>query len=259
VRGVREPTIREILAVAVDAAREGGRRTLAYFNAGTPVEWKVDHTPVTVADRESEVAIRSVIEKAFPQHAVLGEEQGEKPGSAPYRWIVDPLDGTRTFVRGVPLYGTLIGVEHRGEPIVGVVYLPALDEIVAAARGDGCTWNGQPCRVSGVARMEDALVSTTDERVARARSGAYDRLVANVALTRTWADCYAYVLVATGRAEVALDPVMNLWDCAALLPIVEEAGGRFTDWKGERTIRGNEAVATNGHLHETVLAALRDG
>jgi histidinol phosphatase-like enzyme (inositol monophosphatase family) len=256
---VREPTIREILAVAVDAAREGGKRTLAYFNAGTPVEWKVDRTPVTVADRESEVAIRRVIGRAFPDHTILGEEQGETPGTAPYRWIVDPLDGTRTFVRGVPLYGTLIGVEHQGEPIVGVVYLPALDEIVAAARGDGCTWNGQPCRVSAVARMEDALVVTTDERVARARSGAYDRLVANVALTRTWADCYAYVLVATGRAEVALDPVMNLWDCAALLPIVEEAGGKFTDWKGERTIRGNEAVATNAALHDTVLAALRDG
>jgi histidinol phosphatase-like enzyme (inositol monophosphatase family) len=255
---MREPTIREILAVALDAAREGGRRTLAYFNAGTPVEWKVDHTPVTVADRESEAAIRRVIGKAFPDHAILGEEQGETPGSAPYRWIVDPLDGTRTFVRGVPLYGTLVGVEHQGEPIVGVVYLPALDEIVAAARGDGCTWNGQPCRVSTVARMEDALVATTDERVARARSGAYDRLVANVALTRTWSDCYAYVLVATGRAEVALDPVMNLWDCAALLPIVEEAGGKFTDWKGTRTIRGNEAVATNAALHDATLAALRE-
>ena len=254
-----EPALRELLAVAVDAARAGGARTLRYFNAGTTVEWKADRTPVTAADRESEAAIRQVIGKFFPDHAILGEEEGETSGTAPYRWIVDPLDGTRTFVRGVPLYGTLIAVERDGDPVVGVVYLPALDEVIAAARGDGCTWNGRPCRVSSVSRMEDALVATTDERVARARSGAYDRLVANAALTRTWADCYAYVLVATGRAEVAVDPMMSVWDCAALMPIVEEAGGTFTDWRGNRTIRGNEAVATNGALYDVVLAALRDG
>jgi len=256
---VSEPALRDILAVAVDAARAGGACTLRHFNVGTAVEWKADHTPVTAADRESEAAIRKVIGRAFPDHAILGEEEGESAGTAPYRWIVDPLDGTRTFVRGVPLYGTLIGVEREGDPVVGVVYLPALDELVAAAHGEGCTWNGRPCRVSAVSRMTDALVATTDERVARARSGAYDRLVADVALTRTWADCYAYVLVATGRAEVAVDPMMNVWDCAALLPIVEEAGGRFTDWKGRRTIRGNEAVATNGVLHAAVLDVLRDG
>jgi len=254
-----EPPLRDLLAVAQEAAWVGGRRTLAYFGTGTAAtEWKADRTPVTAADREAEGLIRGVIGRAFPDHAILGEEDGETAGSAAVRWIVDPLDGTRTFVRGVPLYGTLVGVEVQGEPVVGVVYLPALDEMVAAARGGGCTWNGRPCRVSGATRLEDALAVVTDEGSARARSRAWDRLVAATAMQRTWADCYGYVLVATGRAEVALDPIMNLWDCAALLPIVEEAGGRFTDWAGRRTIQGGEAVATNGALHDQVVQLLRD-
>jgi histidinol-phosphatase len=252
-----DPDLRTLLAVAQEAAFVGGRRTLAYFGTGTAAtEWKADQTPVTLADREAERLIRGVIGRAFPDHAILGEEDGETAGSAPVRWIVDPLDGTLTFVRGVPLYGTLIGVEVRGEPAVGVVYLPALDEMVAAARGLGCTWNGRPCRASATTSLSEALAVVTDERAARTRSGAWDRIVARTALQRTWADCYGYVLVATGRAEVSLDPIMNVWDCAPLLPIVEEAGGRFTDWSGRRTIHGGEAVATNGILHDEVLALL---
>jgi histidinol phosphatase-like enzyme (inositol monophosphatase family) len=254
-----EPDLRELLAVAQDAAWVGGRRTLAYFRTDTAAtEWKADQTPVTLADREAEQLIRGVITRAFPDHSILGEEQGETTPGSPVRWIIDPLDGTRTFVRGVPLYGTLVGVEIRGDPVVGVAYLPALDEMLAAARGAGCTWNGRPCRVSDATVLDDALAVVTDERVARARSGAWDRLVARTAMQRTWADCYGYVLVATGRAEVALDPIMNVWDCAALLPIVEEAGGRFTDWSGRRTVRGGDAVATNGILHDTVLGLLRE-
>jgi histidinol-phosphatase len=253
---VTEPALREILAVAIEAAWRGGRRTLAYFNTGTPTETKADRTPVTAADREAEAIMRRTIAAAFPSHAILGEEEGETPGTAPVRWIIDPLDGTRTFVRGVPLFGTLVGVEVHDEPVVGVIYMPALDEMVAAARGEGCTWNGRPCRVSAEACLDQALLVVTDECTARARSAAYDRLAGRTAMQRTWADCYGYVLVATGRAEIALDPVMNVWDCAALLPVVEEAGGRFTDWRGRRTIRGGEAVATNGALHDDVLLLL---
>jgi len=253
---VSEPGLRQLLAVAVEVAREGGRRTLAHFDAGCGVELKPDGTPVTRADREAEAAMRARIARSFPDHAILGEEEGESGGNAPYRWIVDPLDGTRTFVRGVPLFGTLVGIEAHDEPVVGVIHLPALDETIAAARGEGCTWNGRRCRVSTVGRLEDALVVVTEERAARARSAAYDRLVARTEMQRTWADCYGYALVATGRAEIALDPAMNVWDCAALLPVIEEAGGRFTDWRGRRTIRGGEAVATNGVLHEETLALL---
>lgn len=248
---------RDLLEVAIEAAWQGGRRTLAYFQSrATGVELKADDTPVTVADREAEAVMRRVIAKAFPGHAILGEEEGETPGDGRHRWILDPLDGTRTFVRGVPLYGTLVGVEVDGLPVAGVVHMPALDEMIAAARGGGCTWNGRPCRVSDTAALKDALVVVTDERAARARSGAYDRLVAATAMQRTWADCYGYVLVATGRADVALDPLMNVWDAGPMLPIVEEAGGRFTDWRGVATIAGGDALASNGRLHAEVLGLL---
>jgi histidinol phosphatase-like enzyme (inositol monophosphatase family) len=254
-----DPDLRALLAVAQEAAWVGGRRTLAYFGTGTAAtEWKADQTPVTRADREAEGLMRGVISRAFPDHAILGEEDGETAGTVPVRWIIDPLDGTRTFVRGVPLYGTLVGVEVRGDPVVGVVYLPALGEMVAGARDMGCTWNGRPCRVSSTTRLDEALAVVTDERSARSRSGAWDRVAARTAMQRTWADCYGYVLVATGRAELALDPVMNVWDCAALLPVVEEAGGRFSDWSGRRTIHGGEAVASNGSLHDEVIALLRE-
>jgi len=253
-----EPALRDLLEVAVEAALAGGRRTLAYFNSGEPVEWKPDGSPVTAADREAEALMRRIIEGAYPGHGILAEEGGEKPGRQPFRWIVDPLDGTRTFVRGVPLFGTLVGVEAYGEPLVGVVYLPALDELITAARGEGCRWNGRTCHVSTVSRLDAALLVVTDERSARARSGAYERLASRTQLQRTWADCYGYMLVATGRAEVALDPVMAVWDCAALLPIVEEAGGHFTDWRGRRTIHSGEAVATNGALQREVLGLLAE-
>ena len=252
------PALREVLDVAMEAAWAAGRRTLAYFNTGALVEWKADGSPVTIADREAEAVLRQRIGRAFPDHAILGEEEGETPGTAPYRWIIDPLDGTRTFVRGVPLYGVLVAFEAQGEPVVGVIYLPALDELVAAARGQGCTWNGRPCHVSAVDRLDDALVVVSDERTARERSAAYAHLAAHTYRQRTWGDCYGYTLVATGRAEVALDPIMHVWDCAALLPIVEEAGGRFTDWRGRRTVWGGEALATNAALHQQVLKLLQE-
>lgn len=254
------PPLRDLLDAAVDVAWAAGRRTLAYFRTGTAgVEWKADETPVTRADREAERLARELIGRRWPDHGVLGEEEGETNAGARVRWVLDPIDGTRTFVRGVPLFGTLVAVEVEGEPVVGVVYLPALDEMVAAARGLGCTANGRPCRVSAVDRLDAALACVTDEQAARRRSGAWLALAEHTAMQRTWGDCYAYVLVATGRAEVALDPVMNLWDCAPLLPILEEAGGRFTDWSGRRTIAGGEAVATNGRLHDPVVAILRGG
>jgi histidinol-phosphatase len=256
---VPEPSPRELLEVATEVALAGGRHTLQYFNAGVAVELKPDQTPVTRADREAEALIRTLIERRYPTHAIVGEEGGETAGSAPIRWIVDPLDGTKSFVHGVPLYGTLVGVEVHGEPLVGVIFLPALDELVTAARGEGCYWNGQPARVSTVADLAQALVCSSDERHARERSSAYLDLASRTRLQRTWGDCYAYVLVATGRAEVALDPMMNLWDCAALAPIIREAGGHFTDWKGRDTIHAPEAVATNAALHQLVIDVLRTG
>ena len=257
VRMAKSPSLSDLLAVATDAAYAGGRRTLAYFNTNVEVETKADNTPVTRADREAEAVIRQIIARHHPTHAILGEETGATPGDAGYRWIIDPIDGTKTFIHGVPFYGVLVAVEVAGKASVGVVYLPALDEMVTAATGLGCRWNGRPAHVSTVDRLEDATLLTTNVTRSQARSDAYDRLVAKTKLHRTWGDCYGYVLVATGRAEIMLDAAMNPWECAPLLPILTEADGRFTAWSGETTIYGPDAVGTNAELNEQVLSILK--
>ena len=254
----RDIPLRELLNVAIDAAYLAGRRTLAHFNAEVAVESKADSTPVTVADREAERVIRERIGRYYPGHSILGEEQGAtRGGDADYRWYIDPIDGTKSFIHGVPMYGVLIGVEVRGRPSVGVCYLPATDEMVAAADGLGCTWNGRVARVSSAARVEDATMNTSSITASLDRSDAYENLIRRVKLNRGWGDAYGYVLVATGRAEIMLDPVINPWDVAPMPVILREAGGRFTNWRGEETIRGPDGVATNGGLHESVLAVLQ--
>jgi len=252
------PPLSELLDVATHLAWTGGRRTLAWFNTAVPHEHKADGSPVTLADKDAEAAMRALLRERYPDHGIVGEEHGEEPGRVPVRWIIDPIDGTRTFLRGVPFYGTLVGVEVEGQPAVGVIYIPALDELVAAARGLGCTWNGRRCRVADTQRLDASLVVATDLTAVSRRLGAsrYDALVSATAMQRTWADCYGYVLVATGRAEVSMDAAMQLWDNAALLPVIEEAGGRFTSWRGERTIQPGDSVATNGRVHEDVLRLL---
>jgi histidinol phosphatase-like enzyme (inositol monophosphatase family) len=252
-----QPSLPDLLSVATEAAYLGGRRTLAYFNTGVAVEMKTDDTPVTCADRESERIIRDRIRRTFPDHTVMGEEGGTEEGDPDYRWIIDPIDGTKTFIRGVPLYGVLIGVEVRREPAVGVVYLPALDEMVSAATGHGCHWNGRPAHVSEISTLEEAAVMVTSVRSTMARSDVYERLAAATKFQRTWGDCYGYVLVATGRAEAMLDAAVNPWDCAPLLPILQEAGGQFTTWAGEATIWGKDGVGTNAALHRPVLEILK--
>lgn len=254
------------LELAVAAAREAGAITLRYYRENNyAVELKRDHSPVTVADREAEQHLRSRIVGAFPGDAVLGEEFGERPGDSGYRWIVDPIDGTKSFISGVPLYGTLIGVEFDGRSMVGVIHIPALDEMAYAARDQGA-WlvrGALPptaARVSTTPSLADSLFCTSEVK-SFAKSGrrqAFDDFDAACRLTRTWGDCYGYLLVATGRADLMVDPLMNVWDCAALQPVLEEAGGTFTDWQGQPTIYGGEAIATNGLvLNEAVAIAKR--
>ncbi len=249
--------LNELLSVAIEAAYLGGRRTLAYFNTGVPVERKSDATPVTCADRECEQLIRQTITRYYPSHSLVGEEGGSAAGDPEYKWIIDPIDGTKTFIHGVPLYGVLIGVEVRGVPSVGVAYMPALDEMVAAAKGQGCRWNGRPARVSSLATLADAAVMSSSIVSCYNRSEAFAKIASRTLLQRTWGDCYGYLLVATGRADVMIDPAVKVWDCAALMPVIEEAGGRFTNWAGESTIYGADAVATNGLLHKQVIDLLR--
>jgi histidinol phosphatase-like enzyme (inositol monophosphatase family) len=252
-----EISLNDLLQVAIDAAYAAGRRTLAYFNTRLEVELKADNTPVTCADREAEEMIRKTILRHFPTHSILGEEGGIHDGDKTYKWIIDPIDGTKSFICGVPLYGVMIGIEIGGRPQVGVVYMPAMDEIVSAAIDLGCTWNGREARVSRIDQLSQAVLSTTSMITAQSRSDAFGILASKVKVVRGWGDCYGHCLIATGRAEIMLDPRMNPWDCAPLVPILTEAGGHYTTWRGEPDIYGADGVSTNAALHREVLDILR--
>ncbi|HUE87576.1 MAG TPA: histidinol-phosphatase [Vicinamibacterales bacterium] len=250
----------EFLDFAIEAAWLAGRQTLAHYQTGVAVQRKIDRSLVTVADRHAEQLLRDLITARYPDHTVVGEEFGQNDRRSSHRWVIDPIDGTNTFVRGVPFYGVLMALEIDDVPVVGVAYFPALDEMIAAASGLGCRWNGRRARVSANTSLAEACVAYTDSRALRERLGVeWKALQDATALQRGWGDCYGHCLVATGRADVMLDPVMNPWDCAALIPIVQEAGGRFTDWQGRVTAEGGDAVSTNGALHDEVLARLQRG
>lgn len=246
--------LQDTLDFAVEVAWRAGRATLAHYQTGVIADAKADASPVTVADRTAEALVRELIGSRFPDDAILGEEEGESGSGAERRWIVDPIDGTRTFVRGVPFFGVMLALEEGAEARVGVIHFPALGETVYAARGLGCWWNGRRARVSTTPRLEDGLVLTTDAAALprQGRGAAWTRLTDRAGLVRTWGDCYGYALVATGRAEVMVDPMLSLWDAAALAPIIEEAGGAFTDWGGARTHRVASAIATNAALADEV-------
>lgn len=261
------------LRLAVSAARAAGRVTLQWFRqSALAVERKGDGSPVTAADRASETLLREQIAAQFPDDAILGEEFGEKPGTSPYRWVLDPIDGTKSFITGVPLYTTLVAVMKDNEPLIGVIYAPATDEIVYAAGGPSWFAIGDAtpteARVSGAERLADATFLTTEVdtfdkvRVDAAHpQGArevYNQLEKACRLTRTWGDAYGYLLVATGRADVMVDPELNLWDAAALQPIIEGAGGHYSDWQGRPTVHTGNAIATNPQLAGLVLSITRE-
>lgn len=249
------------LEFAVDAALSAGALTLKYFQTGVSVERKSDTSPVTIADREAEALLRRAIAAAFPADGILGEELGETPGSSGYRWILDPIDGTKSFISGVPLYSTLVGLEYDGDSVVGVIHIPGLNEWVYAAKGLGA-WHQRSgrgaveARVSRKSKLADGLFLTSEVKTYEecGRRDAFDRLQSAAWLSRTWGDGYGYLMVATGRAELMVDPKMNVWDCAALKPVIEEAGGTFTDWTGRATIHGGNAIATNGLVLAETLA-----
>jgi len=251
------------LQFAVDIARQAGEQTLALFRrTNLDVERKSDGSPVTAADRAAEKLLRQRITEQFPDDAILGEEFGETPGTSGYRWVLDPIDGTKSFISGVPLYTTLVAVLHDNHPQLGVVFAPAAGEMVYAARGHGC-WHvvgeekPRRAQVSAVENLADALFVTTSvhsftkDRATDARD-IYDKLQTACRVTRTWGDAFGYLLVATGRAEIMIDPALSLWDAAALQPVIEEAGGQFFDWRGRATVHSEEAIATNAALADQV-------
>ena len=244
------PAKGDFLEAVTEVARIAGDAALRHFRRGVAVEWKADGSPVTIADREAEQAAREWIGRRYPDHGILGEEQGETGAGSTYRWIVDPIDGTKTFVRGVPLWGTLVAIATGETVVAGAAYFPAVGEMIAAAPGAGCWSNGVRCQVSAVATLADATVLTTDERFRHTprHVDGWRSLAAQSAIARSWGDCYGYLLVATGRAEVMIDGIVGPWDTAALYPIITEAGGVFTDWAGRATGFGGSAIATNAAL-----------
>lgn len=256
--------LRPRLVLAVEAAKEAGRITLDYFRRDDlDIELKCDDTPVTAGDRRAEEYLRQRIAATFPNDAILGEEFGERPGTSGFRWILDPIDGTKSFIHGVPLYSTLIGVEREGQSMIGVIRIPAMDECAYAARGLGA-WHvradesPRPARVSSQPSLAKSLFLTSEVLTfdKLGRRAAFDRLQSAARLTRTWGDGYGYLMVATGRAEVMVDPAMAIWDAAPLAPILEEAGGTFTDWHGTSGYQAGEGVATNGLVLPEVLPLL---
>lgn len=257
------PSIETLLSFALDAAWQAGRVTLAHFQTGLTAERKADNSPVTVADRAAEQTLRHLIMKRWPEHSLIGEEYGHTSGTdadSGYTWVIDPIDGTKSFVSGVPLYAVLLALVRGEEALLGVMHFPGLNETVYAAKGRGCYWNGRPAKVSTVNQLSQSvlLASDLDTFAIYHRQRIFQRLIDATYIQRTWGDAYGYALIATGRAEVMLDPAMAIWDCGPLQVILEEAGGTFTDWKGTPTIFGGEAIATNGYLFDEVMKIVRE-
>jgi myo-inositol-1(or 4)-monophosphatase len=245
---------------AAETAYLAGRLTLGYYHSGLHVDMKADNTPVTMADRLAEELIRGRIEKHYPSHAIIGEEFGESEQTgASHRWFIDPIDGTKSFIHGVPLYAVLVGLEIEGVVKVGAAYFPALDEMLSAATGLGCWWNGRRARVSPVSHLSEAVVTFTDPAgfARHGRAAEWERIQSACYYRVGWSDAYGYLLTATGRAELTLDAAMNTWDCGPFPPIFTEAGGYFGDWQGNPTIYANEAIATSQVLLPELLELIQ--
>jgi histidinol-phosphatase len=248
------------LGAAIEAARAAGEIALRYYHGGVEVTLKPDQTPVTEADRQAEQAITAILGRAFPDWGFLGEEFGEA-GSAETRWIIDPIDGTKNFVRGIPVWAVLIALEERGEVTTGVVHNPATGDLYTARRGEGAFANGRPIRVSDCGRMKDAMLLHSGLPLLRAE-GWWDgflRLVDASYRTRGFGDYYGYGLLAEGKAEVYVEVDLKPWDIAAVKILVEEAGGRLTDFSDRPTIYDGRVLASNGRLHDEALRLLNGG
>jgi histidinol phosphatase-like enzyme (inositol monophosphatase family) len=251
----------DLLAFALEIAREAGRATLERFGRPIVFERKADGSPVSEADRAAEGVLRRRIEERFPEDGILGEEMGLVRPGAGRRWVLDPIDGTKSFVRGVALYAVLVGLVEEGTPVLGVAHFPALGETVHAAAGRGAWWNGGPARVSALASLEESTLLVTDLRAVEAALGRerWERVRSRPALVRTWGDAYGHLLVATGRAEVMLDVKLRPWDALPLVPILREAGGGLYDWCGAPDPAEGHAVATCPGVRDELLELMSVG
>jgi len=230
-----------------------------YYRTNVKVDEKADLSPVTIADKQAEETMRTLIMESFPQHGILGEEFGVHNPHAEYQWVLDPIDGTKSFITGTPLFGTLIALLEQGHPILGVINQPILGEYLLGANGK--TWlNGQQVCVRPCASVEQAtLLGSGVWDAHKFRTGAgFEKLSKRARMFRTWGDCHGYYLLATGYADIMLDAMMSVWDIMALIPIVEGAGGKITDWYGKSPLKGNSIVATNSTLHDEVIRLLNE-
>lgn len=245
------------LDFAAETAYVTGRAVLGYWRTGVRPDMKTDNTPVTVADRLAEQIIRTRINETYPEHTVLGEEFGlEGSETASHRWIIDPIDGTKQYVRGLPLFGILIGLEIETKVEVGVAYFPAMDEMVMAATGLGCWWNGRRTHVSELRDLKDGVFMFEASHFPFLRQ-AWDEIQKATYHQMGWGDAYSYMMVATGRAEMAIDSGMQIWDCGPMAPILSEAGGFFGDWDGHPLSYGQEVMATTASLLPQAVALTR--
>lgn len=255
------------VAFALRLATAASNETLKFFRTSEfRVERKSDRSPVTLADKQAEQTIRTLLSQHYPEDSILGEEFGRIEGASDYEWIIDPIDGTKSFISGVPLYSTLVGMTCKGVPTIGIIAIPAMGEIAVAAKGMGA-WYGdaatglnlQRTFVSRQANLGDGLfvLSQVDNFSRRNAMSAYNKLESLSYVTRSWGDGYGYLLVATGRAELMVDPIVNPWDVAAVAPVIEEAGGKFTSWAGVSDIRATHCFASNGLVHDVALEFLK--
>lgn len=245
----------------VEAAQQAAQLALGFYDTNVAVEWKQDESPVTVADRNAEALLRQTLLGRFPNDGFLGEEYGDQPGNSGFRWVVDPVDGTRSFVRGIPIWATLVGLEYQGEQIAGVAVLPAMGDTYRALRGAGVFRNERAIHVSNVASLSESLLcySSISWFVKAGRQDDFLALAAKTQRQRGFGDFYGFVLVAQGSAEVMIEHGVHIWDVVALKAIIEEAGGRFSDWKGIPTVERPDVLASNGRLHDEVLRIIASG
>ncbi len=246
-------------SAGIEAAKVAGQLALSYFDTGIAVETKSDLSPVTIADRAAEQSLRDTIQCRFPGDGILGEEFGDTPGSTGFRWIFDPIDGTRSFIRNIPIWATLVSLEYRGEQIMGICYLPAMNMMYRALRGDGAFRNDRRIHVSDVDRLDKSLVSYSSFGFFKAaeKQQPFLTMLEKTERSRAYSDFYGFMLVAQGSVDLMVEHGVHIWDVAGLKVIVEEAGGRFTDWDGNSSVDRPDVVASNGRVHAAALEILR--
>ena len=261
----------ELLKIALKTAELAEENILKFYQNDVGVEWKADKTPVTIADKGTEELARKFWAKETPGFGVIGEEFGIESPDAEYQWVIDPIDGTKSFIHGVPLFGTLIGLYHKNVPIASVIRLPAMKSVVWAVNGGGTFLDGREVHASGVSQLSDALVlsGTVNTMEDKGFGEGFTKLRRSARLHRGWGDCYGYYLVAAGRAEIMVDPVVSLWDIAPFPLLMKEAGGKFSTIDGKTELfdangkptapiyEGFTSIATNGLLHDVVLECLK--